>query len=134
MRILYAQRTPPHQALECAERTSLALSDGQRRFVIYTTYLITLYFDFYKVVKAYTVGLHVNEHFEIDHMSNKTFMSFIQIISTTFDKNTCSREGTNSLRSLVRICTVEAGRSQQKFGSVYFTRFYDFHGAKETQL
>ena len=44
-----AAHPPPDQALECAERTSLALSDGQKRFSIYTTYFITLYFDSYKV-------------------------------------------------------------------------------------
>ena len=45
-----------------------------------------LYFDFYKVVTAYTVVIHVYEQCGIDHMKNKTFMSSIQIISTTFDK------------------------------------------------
>ena len=45
------QRTPSHQVLECAERTSMTLSDGQRRFVIYKTYLITLYFNSYKYVQ-----------------------------------------------------------------------------------
>ena len=52
----------------------------------YTTYLVTLYFDFYKVLRAYIVGLHGYKQFEADNMKNKTFMSFIQNISTTFDK------------------------------------------------
>ena len=49
---------------------------------------ILLHFNFgsYKALRAYTVVLHVCEQFENDYMKNKTFMSFKQIISTTFDK------------------------------------------------
>ena len=94
--------------------------------------LITLQFDFYKVVRAYTVVLHVYEQFEIDHMKNKTFMSFIQIIPTTFDKKKYLLASRYNFSVLIR--SDPRSRSQNKFRSVHCTRFYDVYSAKETHF
>ena len=84
--MLYAQRIPPHPNTRLRWANLLGIRDGQRRFIINTSCLITLYFDFYKVVRAYAVVIHVYEQCGIDLTKNKTFLSSIQIISTTFDK------------------------------------------------
>ena len=78
--MLYAQRIPPHSNTRLRWANLLDIKDGQRHFIIYTSCLITPYFDFYKVVRAYTVATHVYEQCVIDHMKNKTFLSSIQII------------------------------------------------------
>ena len=45
--------------------------------------LLHFNYGFYKAVRAYTAVLHVYERFKIDYMGNKTFLSFILIISKT---------------------------------------------------
>ena len=69
----------------------------------------TVKFDFYKIVGADTVVLHVYEHFEIDYMENKTFLSFIQIIS----------KSTSSTFTKISDCEVVLFLHHYSFGSVH---------------
>ena len=134
MSILYVHPTEPNTRSRWA---NLLVTSRKFRVKADQHILWHFNFSFCKAVRAYSVVLHVYEQFEIYHMLNKTCMSFIQIVSTAFDKKypraTCN-EAHICLRSLVRICAVEAGQSQNKFGCVYFTRFHDVYGAEETHF
>ena len=59
-------------------------------------------------------------------MKNKTFLSSIQIISTTFDKKIPISEQVQFLRDKF------GSASQNNFGAVHCTQFCDVCGAKET--
>ena len=85
----------------------------------------------YKFVVAYTVVLHVYEQIEIGYMKNKTFLSFIHIISTTLDKKCLLARRYNF--SGINLALV-FGSSQNMFGFVFFTRVYDVYGAKDTHF
>ena len=63
-------------------------------------------------------------------MKKKTFLSFIQIISTKLDKKKYLLASRYNFSAIIR--SDQRSRSQNKFGSVSFTRFYDVYGAKET--
>ena len=95
-------------------------------------------YSFYKAVRAYTVVLHVYEQFEIDYMRNKTFLSFILIISkttsSTFTKCCCFNSVARwyYLYNIVR--THPWLQSRTLFGSLNNAQFYEVLGAKETHF
>ena len=63
--------------------------------------------DFYKILPAHTVVLHVYEEFETFYMKNKTFLSFYRLfqklLHSFFLKNILLRAGTISLQLFIRI-------------------------------